>query len=188
VEDALFRVPRHVLETSSEVFRDMFLLPVGVGSAEGKTDRHPVVLEGVSSHTFKLLLKVLLKFSYSMDAWTAVLKLSDQWGMSSVRKFVLRNLNSKESMLGPLEKAGLALELDIKRWLVPSLEALARREEPLSRVEVERLGIEAVLKLAEVRESLIARKYGGVAVGKREAKNLNFREKIREVFRQELTE
>jgi len=219
VENTLFRVPRHVLETSSEVFRDMFLLPVGVGSTEGETDSHPIVLEGISSHTFKLLLKVLLdrsiapeNLAYSMDEWIAVLKLSHRWGMSSTRKFVMSKLSSKGSTLGPLEMAGLALELDIKEWLVPALDALAKREEPMSKVEVERLGIEVVLKLAEVRESLIARKYEAYTqvrqfsgfrttaqtervtttevtldVGKRRAEHLTFQKIIQEVFRQELS-
>jgi len=58
VENYLFRVPHSCL-AQSEVFRDLFLLPVGAHGAEGQSDANPIVLEGIKKGEFESLLKVL---------------------------------------------------------------------------------------------------------------------------------
>lgn len=65
VQNTLFRVPFEVFETRSEVFRDMFSLPVGaVTATNGKSDDSPIVLEGVEAKDFKALLRLLYPKSY----------------------------------------------------------------------------------------------------------------------------
>ena len=65
VEDTLFKLPRHLFEESSDVFRDMFLLPAPEGvSPDGCSDEQPLVLEGVRKADFRRLLEAL-KFPVS---------------------------------------------------------------------------------------------------------------------------
>jgi hypothetical protein len=60
VEDTLFRVPRYLFEESSELFRDMFLLPCPEGiPCDGSSDGQPLFLEGVSKVDFRWLLKAM---------------------------------------------------------------------------------------------------------------------------------
>ena len=52
-----FRVPVEAFERRSEVFRDMFALPVE--SPEGRSDDTPIVLEGIEVEDFRALLRFL---------------------------------------------------------------------------------------------------------------------------------
>ena len=54
----LFKVPRRKFEEGSEVFRNMFAMPLGDGVVEGQTDEHPLVLESISMEEFRSLLRV----------------------------------------------------------------------------------------------------------------------------------
>ena len=57
VEGILFRVPRHPIEKESEVFKDMFALPVV--SNHGSSDETPIALHGVAVIHFRAFLRVL---------------------------------------------------------------------------------------------------------------------------------
>lgn len=52
-------MPRDTLESQSDVFRDLFLLPVQANGAEGYSDTNPIVLEGIQREEFQSLMKVL---------------------------------------------------------------------------------------------------------------------------------
>jgi hypothetical protein len=59
VEDTLFRVPRCYFEQESEVFRDMFQLPVAKGTTpDGCSDEQPLRLDGIVKEDFRQLLRV----------------------------------------------------------------------------------------------------------------------------------
>ena len=51
-----------------------------------------------------------------------------------------------------VDKVILAQRFDVSTWLVPTLNALAQREEIINLSEANRLGMDWVLKLAKVRE------------------------------------
>ncbi|RXW14603.1 hypothetical protein EST38_g11254 [Candolleomyces aberdarensis] len=61
VEDTIFQVPQHRFKEYSEVFADMFLLPLAgdVKSVEGKDKEHPIALESYRAADFKALVKLL---------------------------------------------------------------------------------------------------------------------------------
>jgi hypothetical protein len=60
VEDTLFRLPRRHFEEESEVFRDLFQLPVAENtSPDGHSDEQPLRLEGIKKGDFEQLLRVL---------------------------------------------------------------------------------------------------------------------------------
>jgi hypothetical protein len=60
VEDTLFRVPRRYFEQESEVFHDMFRLPVAEDAIpDGCSDEQPLRLDGILKEDFRQLLRVM---------------------------------------------------------------------------------------------------------------------------------
>lgn len=82
-----------------------------------------------------------------------MLKLSEMWGFTCIHEFAIQQM---ELLLvkQPLDKVALAQEHGITRWLIPGLLELARRAAPMGTMDVQRLGLDTVLKLADVRESV----------------------------------
>lgn len=166
VEDRLFKVPRRILEAQCPVFRDMFSFPPPLDAeVEGSSDEHPIVLpEPVKAEDFRRLLKVLLPTSYygsrlpkgDHDGWISVLKLSRMWQMEELHRAALKNLKYSVVQKGAVEKLALALKYEIKDWIVPGVDELARRPEPISVEDTAVLGLEVALKVAAVRESLVS--------------------------------
>lgn len=163
VEDCLFKVPRGPLEAESIIFRDMFLLPQGgTAEIEGLNDENPVVLKGIRQDEFEQLLTVLLsrkfvsgkcaEYDLSLDQWTSVLKLSTMWEFHAPRIAAISHLDSLDDQIDPTHKVVLAMQYDIKEWMLPALLKLARRPDPISIEEGRRMGFETALKLASVRE------------------------------------
>ncbi|KIO04197.1 hypothetical protein M404DRAFT_26410 [Pisolithus tinctorius Marx 270] len=201
VENCLFRVPRKPLEEESAVFRDMFLLPQPVNEmTEGQDDARPVVLHGVSKDDFECLLKALLCRQHGQNKglvlgltgqWISVLKLSTMWEFTNLRTAAISWLDTGNAALDHVEKIVLAMQYDLKEWLLSSLLALAQRPDPISIEEGRRLGIETALKLASVREKLkLERMRNGrwdsskLVVGDRDvaAAQLDFTPMIQKVF------
>ncbi|KAF5332218.1 hypothetical protein D9611_008018 [Ephemerocybe angulata] len=94
VDDMLYRIPKHHLVQSSQVFRDMFDLPQGPDS-EGSTEENPIVLTGCTNEEFESLLEVLVGLpgsrapgvsQSSKPQWIAVLKLATMWEMPELRQ------------------------------------------------------------------------------------------------------
>ena len=88
------------------------------------------------------------------------------------------------------EWISLARTYSVHEWLLPALHMLARRDQPIQSCEVLQLGIETVLKMAEVRESYTAGgvygqyDYGGYHNTTRAS--WNFEHEIRRVFEDDL--
>ena len=61
VETTLFKVPRAPFEEKDSAFSDAFKLPPvdHPAGAEGSSDDHPLLLEGIKSVEFKSLLRVM---------------------------------------------------------------------------------------------------------------------------------
>ncbi|KAI9568842.1 hypothetical protein HD554DRAFT_679532 [Boletus coccyginus] len=79
----------------------------------------------------------------------------------------------------------LLLQHDIRPWLLPGLNELAKRKEPLGMQDLEILGAEVALKVAAIRESVTTIRTGGgrrLASGSRDASNIDFTSVIERVF------
>ncbi|KIJ12540.1 hypothetical protein PAXINDRAFT_136955 [Paxillus involutus ATCC 200175] len=163
VEDCLLRVPRDPLQSQSPVFRDMFLLPVGdQGEAEGLSDAKPIRLEGVKLDDFEQLLKVLYPGSHGKQElpdgcaqWTSVLKLASLWDFDGVREKAIEALEALD--ITPVDKVALAMQYNIEKWMIPAINAMAQRPEPIGVEDVDRLGLDAALKIARIREQVFLR-------------------------------
>lgn len=150
--------PYDALENGSELFRQMFTLPVSEGcSADGASDGTPLYLEGVAKTNFAAFLKAMfprrfpLRESLAVDEWVVVLKLSEMWGFTNLRKVAIKRLSNMR--LDPVFKVSLAMTYHIPRWFIPGLVGIARRESSLEPKEAELLGWDCALKIAEVRGS-----------------------------------
>ncbi|KIK79645.1 hypothetical protein PAXRUDRAFT_834006 [Paxillus rubicundulus Ve08.2h10] len=165
VENCLFKVPRTPFKTESTVFSDMFSLPVGdIEGAEGLDDDKPIQLEGTKKDDFEQLMKVLFhrpnglspELPMEVEQWTSVLELSTLWEFSKVRQAAINKLGCFATI--PLaKKIALAYEHDVQSWLLPTMQELVRRPEPISMEEARCMGFETALKLASVREQVAFR-------------------------------
>ncbi|KAI5996619.1 hypothetical protein F5J12DRAFT_725567, partial [Pisolithus orientalis] len=163
VEDSLFRISREPLEAESTVFRDMFLLPRGESeTVEGQSDTCHVILQGISKKEFESLLRALMHRKHGTnrgldldcDQWISVLKLSAMWEFVGLRNAAIQHLDIPSELVDPIDKVVLALQYNIREWLLPAFLALAKRPTPISIEEGRRIGFENALKLASVREKL----------------------------------
>jgi hypothetical protein len=90
----------------------------------------------------------------TLEEWTSVLKLSSMWHFQKIRALAIKKMDGISMDL--IDKINIARRFDILTWLVPTLNALVQREKPIDLLEGNRLGMEWVLKVAEVRERNVA--------------------------------
>jgi hypothetical protein len=106
------------------------------------------------------------------------------WAFDSIRKLAIVELS--QFALDPINKYLVAREYAVTEWLVPTLNEMAQRAKPMTVEDAERLGLECVLKVAEVRESLVPRVYGRgsahLGVAQRGHLDLDFKDRIRHIF------
>ncbi|KAI6095252.1 hypothetical protein EV401DRAFT_2062470 [Pisolithus croceorrhizus] len=198
VEDSLFKVPREPFEKESEVFCDMFSLPQGSSVVvEGTGDENPIRIDRTSKDDFEQLLKALLhrlavncsrrsieapNLPHGIEQWTSVLKLSTAWNFERLRQAAIDALT--ESGIGAVDRVVLSQRYYIKNWLLPALNELARRPEPIILEEAQRMGIDIALKLASVRERRSNNGHG-IAVGScrdPRMQDCDFSDQIRSTF------
>jgi hypothetical protein len=102
------------------------------------------------------------------------------WSFENLRDLAIDNMS--ELSIDPVERAALANEFHIDKWLLPALNELAQREEAIGIEEARRLGWETALQIAAVRESFIAWNEK-VAFGPRGARTqIDFTGRIRAVL------
>ena len=95
------------------------------------------------------------------EQWIKVLHLAQLWGFAGIRDIAIQELESSYSkQVDEVGKLEIALKYKIERWYMDAYTALAKRKEPLSVEEGQRLGLELSLKLAQVREKRLARSAG----------------------------
>jgi len=117
------------------------------------------------------------------------------WEFDDVHKNSVKKVPYHLVKKSPVEKVALAFQHDIKGWLVPGLDELAKRPEPIGIKDVDLLGLDVALKVAAVRESLTlgtrpsALKYGRgepaiqyLLSGPRDVGTVDFTHTIKRIF------
>jgi len=89
----------------------------------------------------------------SVADWTSILRLASEFQMKNVRALAMKQLFPIASAA---EKIDLANKYDIKDWLVPAYMELCTRTEELTMEEGKKLGVEAVIGVAQLRSQLLA--------------------------------
>jgi len=137
----------------------MFQLPAPTADGhalDGSSDDQPLRLDGIKKSDFLQLLRVMFPSDsqqpelLTLEEWTSVLKLSSMWQFHKMRATAIKNM--EDFSMDLVDKIVIARRFDVSTWLVPTLNALVQREKPIDLSEGNRLGMEWVLKVAEVRE------------------------------------
>ncbi|KAF8627772.1 hypothetical protein AX17_006137 [Amanita inopinata Kibby_2008] len=158
VESRLFKVAKYMFVEQSQIFRDMFTLPTPKGvEPDGSSDKYPLLLEGVKSQDFVQLLKCLYplqfikKSNMTLEQWHVVLKLAALYEMIDVKALAVRNMTPLLQGLPSLQ-TNWAKKYDVKEWIVPGLNALTMRADPLSEEDIELIGLFYAANLMALRE------------------------------------
>lgn len=82
-----------------------------------------------------------------------MLRLASLWGFSTLKQTAIAKLADILDT-NPVQALALANDLrnGVEEWLAPAITALARRDRPISRAEIDTLGIDLALKVMHVRE------------------------------------
>jgi hypothetical protein len=157
VENTLFKLPRYLFEESSEVFRDMFLLPAPEDMPyDGSSDEQPLILQGVRKLDFRRLLramKVPAKFhpqnlpgnegeSTLSDVWASALELSCMWQMDKVREMSVKEISQLQDRLNTKDQTDLlrlSTKLGVTEIRAGSIQLLSDTLQPVEQIQ---LGIE----------------------------------------------
>jgi hypothetical protein len=157
VENTLFKLPRYLFEESSEVFRDMFLLPAPEGMPyDGSSDEQPLILQGVHKLDFRRLLramKIPAKFdprnlsgnegeSTLCNVWASALELSCMWQMDKVRDMSVKEILQLQDRLNTKDQTDLlrlSTKLGVTDIRAGSIQLLSDTLQPVEQVQ---LGIE----------------------------------------------
>src|ERR1700722_591921 len=151
----------------------MFRVPVVENAVpDGCSREQPLRLDGIEKADFKQLSKCLhprsvfyvkhptnqltkSRFGHeetlTIPEWISVLKLSTMWQFDKIRQFAIEQMSERQ--LDVLEKVGLARDHRVKEWLLPALNAYTRLGRPMGIEDVNRLGLDLVLKIVNIRES-----------------------------------
>ncbi|KDQ53627.1 hypothetical protein JAAARDRAFT_86737, partial [Jaapia argillacea MUCL 33604] len=151
VEDTLFRLHSFFFKRDSEYFRNLF-------SQHGSSsEAHPVRLDGVSVANLETFLGVLYPSDFSKrtattaDEWTSVLALATKWSFTTIRSLAIRELFPLAS---PIEKIVVGRQYNIPGWLQDAYVAVCERPEALTKKEGERLGLDEVIKISQLRQDV----------------------------------
>jgi hypothetical protein len=113
---------------------------------------------GITPYDFELLLSIFYPRTYgsleiqTVENWSLVLKAASALNMREIRKLAIKQLSIIAS---PVDRIMLAREHGVDRWLIPAFKELCTtRSRPLSDVEGRKLGVEGLIKLANMKYEL----------------------------------
>ncbi|KAJ7721474.1 hypothetical protein B0H16DRAFT_1335341 [Mycena metata] len=124
-----------------------------------QSNGEPTYLLGFTHKDFDHFLSILYPQDYSeeecktAEEWTSVLTVAVDAGMQDVRRLAIKRLTSLAS---PVDKIALGHRYNIKEWLGPAYLALAMRKEPISSLEGAKIGIEALVRVAALKDEVFA--------------------------------
>lgn len=158
VENELFRVHKEYFVKHSPVFREMFQVRGQTSQAylEGKTDEHPLCLQGISKDSFVLFLSVihpdvLAAKTLEHNQWEKVIELALLWRMRSLRLHCIERLSPLPNTILPIEKILLSRKYMAQEWLVEAYLQLAQRSEIITNSEASQLGVASAFLLVQLQ-------------------------------------
>ncbi|TFY71232.1 hypothetical protein EVG20_g1773 [Dentipellis fragilis] len=160
VGDTLYRVHRYFFQRDSAHFANLLL---GRPLSEAVDASGPIALHDVECSEFDALLSILYPADFhkcevkTVDAWTAVLRLSTKWSFASIRALAIDRL---EPIASAVDKVVLGRIYTIDSWLRPGFVALCERAQPLTKDEGRRLGVDDVILIVTIREGVRVQRPG----------------------------
>ncbi|EIN14581.1 hypothetical protein PUNSTDRAFT_140834 [Punctularia strigosozonata HHB-11173 SS5] len=165
VENRLLKIHRFFLTRESDFFQTLFTLPPPEGVLEGSSDTHPIHLGENMNITLKQI-EAFLNYIYqgmhddrrvSLSEWTALLSIASRLDCRRMKRRALREIESADPPMDPIQRIRLATEHDVSEWLRPAYEAICQREDAISPDEAEQIGARTTALLAMARELVRAR-------------------------------
>ncbi|KAG8895011.1 hypothetical protein FRC00_008148, partial [Tulasnella sp. 408] len=153
----IFLIPLRLLQ-QSQYFRDMIGAANTGSEGEGKSDEHPIRLDGISAFEMRSFLKAVdSPFIYGdpklvFREWGAALHLATMWNFEEIRKGIITTVDKTISSANPFERIEVSIKCQVEKWLHPAYEALCTRAETLSDPQAEWLGIRRSAAIWRIRE------------------------------------
>ncbi|KAH9965449.1 hypothetical protein BC827DRAFT_857254 [Russula dissimulans] len=156
VDSILYRVHRYFFcRDSNEFMTRLSRLPL---PQEGVFP--PVIsLENVKSKDFDAFLSVLYPLDFnapverSFEELSSILDLATRWGFTSIRDMAIRCLNPPTSY----QRLILGRKYVIEEWILPALQELCERPEPVTLDEARLMDFEDVVLVESIRETIRSR-------------------------------
>ncbi|KAL0579902.1 hypothetical protein V5O48_002073 [Marasmius crinis-equi] len=154
------RVHKHFLARESSFFR-------GVFASGPRGPENTYVVDGLSVNEFESLLGFfydgMFRLSHSntpIQSFVDLLSISTRFELPKVREHAIAAIDECQSLsssntLSPAEMIHIADKHHVEKWLKPAYLTLCEREEPISKEESEKIGIEKVVMIAQARERLL---------------------------------
>lgn len=92
----------------------------------------------------------------SLENWISLLSFATRFICEKIRRRAIREIEDGHSKLDPVERVVLAVRHAIPQWLVPAYQELCQRQDSLTYIEGEKLGLSTVIKLMKARETLMS--------------------------------
>ncbi|KLO19848.1 hypothetical protein SCHPADRAFT_43214 [Schizopora paradoxa] len=155
VENTLFRVHHYFFIRESTYFQKTVFTSSDIPYSS--SDAHPIIISDATTTEFARLLWVFYNEDYSFEAtadiWCSILRVAHKWGFDKVKGLAVKEL--EKTQMSPVDKAILARDCEVGNgWLLTAYAELGAREAPLTVEEGQKLGLNAVIQLAEVREKI----------------------------------
>jgi hypothetical protein len=103
------------------------------------------------------------------------------WEFDRIRKISIARISKLP--VDVVEKIAIARKYHVTEWLIPSLNEYAKLDRPISSEDVDRLGLEYLLKIVEARQSKLREHFSGGICFMWET---DCTEALRSVFRDEI--
>ncbi|KAF8650088.1 hypothetical protein AX16_005414 [Volvariella volvacea WC 439] len=153
VEDTHFRLPTYFFKRDSPVFREQLQGFATFGS--GGIGLDTIKLSGVTVTDFERFVRVLYptvigKYdAATVEEWTSVLTLADRWKFASIRELAVKEISAIGT---PVDRVIVGEKFNEEKMVFAALCELCVRNQPLTREEGEKLGMEKVIKIATARD------------------------------------
>ncbi|KAF9047721.1 hypothetical protein BJ165DRAFT_1610428 [Panaeolus papilionaceus] len=194
VENTLFRVLRDELLHPGSFFETLFSLPQpqlpakttgdnaevkpGLRSGEGKSDDHPIVLEGISARAFRNFLRAIYPSQVrkivtpctTCEEWFDVLELSIMWDFTDIRRRSILELSPFVKTGSVNSQIVLAERHRVKSWLVSALSIIAASPDsiPIEELKTEGVKLETIYLLAVVQARWLSKVFQAIMAEKEE--------------------
>jgi hypothetical protein len=94
--------------------------------------------------------------AFTMESWIALLSFSTRFICDKIRARAIREIESIQARVDPIERIVLAVRHNVPQWLSGAYQELCQRQDSLTEAEGEKLGLSTVIKLMRAREILLS--------------------------------
>ncbi|KAH9063178.1 hypothetical protein EDB87DRAFT_1681611 [Lactarius vividus] len=158
VEQQLFKVHRYFLVRESDFFQGLFSLPQGDSTrVEGVDDEHPICIPDTTIAELKSLLQFFYfgmhdDYKPRTPDWIAILTISTRLIFPKVRERAIDELTYCLEEVNPFDLVGLAVKLDVEKWLKPAYRRIVTGINLVTHAEAEKVPFLVAVMLMRSRE------------------------------------